>query len=133
MTRVDQLYDRFRHTWLGRIVTHPAFLLFATAMSIASFVIALYVLYGFTQQNSRTANIASQQAAQAVRQAQVTQKKAAAAQRATGEAARLAFCKIIVLNASNSPPPTTARGFAFQAAYAELGKSPVLHCFDGKS
>lgn len=140
MTRIDRFYDQFRVTRFGRIVTHPMFLFATSVMSILALITALYALYGLSQQNGRTAAIASRtataaslRATAAFQQSQESQAKSAKAQAAALEVARQAFCKIIVLNAGGNPPPTTARGFAFQAAYKELGKSPFLHCFDGKS
>jgi hypothetical protein len=129
MTRFEAAYDHFRRTRPGRVITHPATLLLATMMSVLSFVVALYVLFEFSQQNGHTADIAAQKAQAAVEQAESSQRQAAQATHAAVEAARVAFCRIVSINAGNDPPPSTARGFANQEAYRELGKLPLFHCF----
>jgi hypothetical protein len=125
----DARWDRFTHTKAGRFVSHPLFIVGMAIFMVANAAVAGWALTASWQARDREIVVARAEAAKAVAQASQANRSAMASRAASNEAAREAFCRIIILNASNNPPPTTARGFAFQAAYAQLGKSPALHCF----
>lgn len=74
------------------------------------------------------AEVARREASAAFAKSEAADRKAAEAQRTLLETARQQFCKVIEIQASNDPPPTTARGFAAQEAYRQLAKTSFLHC-----
>lgn len=121
--------ERFAQTRTGRVMLHPAFVVCMALFTILNAGIAGWALTTSWEARDREIVVARAEAAKAVAQASQANRSAMASRAASNEAAREAFCRIIALNASDNPPPTTARGFAFQAAYAQLGKSPALHCF----
>jgi hypothetical protein len=121
--------ERFAQTRTGRVMLHPAFVVCMALFTILNAAIAGWALTTSWEARDREIVVARAEAAKAVTQANQANRSAIASRAASSEAARQAFCRIIILNVGNNPPPTTARGFALQAAYAEFGKSPVLHCF----
>jgi hypothetical protein len=125
----DARWDRFTHTKAGRFVSHPLFIVGMAIFMVVNAVVAGWALTTSWEARDREIVVARAEAAKAVAQANQANRSAIASRAASSEAARQAFCRIIILNVGNNPPPTTARGFALQAAYAEFGKSPVLHCF----
>lgn len=129
MTKGDQRYEQFRHSHIGRIITHPVVLLMTSIMSVLAIVTALYVLYGLGQQSGKSAAVARREAAAAVQKAETAQAQAAQARAASSNLAREQLCTLVRFNADTSIPPTTARGFQIAESWKKFGESPLLHCF----
>lgn len=101
-------------------------------LSIVALCIALQATSNSVKATSRSVAAARVEAraasTKAIAAAQAAADAQAKANRVALEAARQQFCKVIEIQASEDPPPTTARGFAAQRAYQDLAKTPFLHC-----
>lgn len=129
-------WDRFTHTRVGRTVVHPLFITSMVIFMVVNAGIAGWALTTAWSAKSHEITVARNEAGKAVAKAQEAQEAQARAKVQSDakaardlETARQAFCHLIDINASDDPPPSTARGFAQQEAYKQLGRTPFLHCF----
>lgn len=115
-------------TRVATIVVKPVFIILLSVFMVISAGVSGWALTTAWNAKGHEITVARTEARHAVQQAHLAEVDGQQNGAAQKEATRLLVCKLVQINSSLTPPPTTARGVSIAAAWHQIGELPVLHC-----